>query len=72
MSERSGSVLVGAFIVGSLLIAIAGALFFAGGGIGGDRGKVVMVFDGSLRCLSLILSASLHHLQKTPQLLHNT
>ena len=37
MSERTGSVLVGAFIVGALIIASAGVLFFAGGGLGGDR-----------------------------------
>ncbi|GAB5414682.1 MAG: hypothetical protein Cons2KO_22850 [Congregibacter sp.] len=54
MSERSSSVMVGAFVVGSLVIAIAGALFFAGGGLGGsDRSKVVMVFDGSLRGLNV-------------------
>ncbi|MFK7830839.1 MAG: MlaD family protein [Congregibacter sp.] len=53
MSERSNSVLVGAFIVGALVIAVAGALFFAGGGLGGASKKVVMVFDGSLRGLTV-------------------
>lgn len=53
MSERSGSVLVGAFVVGALVITVAGALFFAGGGLGGARSKFVMVFDGSLRGLTV-------------------
>jgi paraquat-inducible protein B len=53
VSERKTSVLVGAFIVGALVIATAGALFFAGGGLGGARTSVVMVFDGSLRGLNV-------------------
>lgn len=54
MSERSSSVMVGAFVVGAIVIGMAGALFFAGGGLGGsDSSKVVMVFDGSLRGLNV-------------------
>lgn len=53
MSERKSSILVGAFVVGALIIAAAGALFFAGGGLGSERSKVVMVFDGSLRGLTV-------------------
>ncbi|MDP5070430.1 MAG: MlaD family protein [Congregibacter sp.] len=53
MSERRSSILVGAFVVGALIIATAGALFFAGGGLGTERSKVVMVFDGSLRGLTV-------------------
>lgn len=53
MSERKTSVLVGAFVIGALLVAIAGGLFFAGGGLGQQRNKFVMVFDGSLRGLSI-------------------
>ena len=53
MSERRSSILVGAFVVGALIIATAGALFFAGGGLGVTKGKVVMVFDGSLRGLTI-------------------
>jgi paraquat-inducible protein B len=53
MSERKSSILVGAFVVGALIIAAAGALFFAGGGLGSERSKVVMVFDGSLRGLTI-------------------
>ncbi len=53
MSERSTSVMVGAFVVGTLVIATAAALFFAGGGLGVARSPVVMVFDGSLRGLTV-------------------
>ncbi|WP_439105974.1 MlaD family protein [Congregibacter sp.] len=53
MSERRSSILVGAFVVGALIISSAGALFFAGGGLGIEKGKVVMVFDGSLRGLTI-------------------
>lgn len=53
MSERRTSVLVGAFLVGAVVIAIAGALFFAGGGLGVQRSKVIMAFDGSLRGLTI-------------------
>ncbi|MEM1190242.1 MAG: MlaD family protein [Pseudomonadota bacterium] len=53
MSERSASVMVGAFVVGTLVIATAAALFFAGGGLGHTRSSVVMVFDGSLRGLTV-------------------
>ncbi|MFK8042072.1 MlaD family protein [Congregibacter sp.] len=53
MSERKSSILVGAFVVGALIIATAGALFFAGGGLGTTKSRVVMVFDGSLRGLTI-------------------
>ncbi|EAQ96212.1 MlaD family protein [Congregibacter litoralis] len=53
MSERKSSIFVGAFVVGALIIAAAGALFFAGGGLGSEKSKVVMVFDGSLRGLTI-------------------
>lgn len=53
MSERRASILVGAFAVGALLIAVVGALFFAGTGIGVERTRVVMAFEGSLRGLNV-------------------
>jgi paraquat-inducible protein B len=53
LSERTSSVLVGAFVVGALVIAVAAGLFFAGGGVGRDKTKVVMVFAGSLRGLTI-------------------
>ena len=53
MNERRSSLLVGTFVVGALLITAVGAIFLAGGGLGQERAKVVMVFDGSLRGLSV-------------------
>jgi paraquat-inducible protein B len=53
VSERRASILVGAFAVGALLITLVGALFFAGAGIGVERRRVAMVFDGSLRGLNV-------------------
>lgn len=53
MSERRNTILVGAFVVGVLLIAIVTALLFAGGGVGSARIPIVMVFDGSLRGLTI-------------------
>jgi len=53
MSERTSSVLVGAFVVGAIIIAVATGLFFAGGGVGAQKSRVVMVFGGSLRGLTI-------------------
>jgi paraquat-inducible protein B len=53
MSERTSSVLVGAFVVGAIVIAVATGLYFAGGGMGAQKSKVVMVFGGSLRGLTI-------------------
>jgi len=53
MGERRASVLVGAFVVGAIVIGVAAALFFAGGNVGNRRTPVVMVFDGSLRGLTV-------------------
>jgi len=53
VSERHRSVLVGAFAVGAILIVIAGALFISGSGLGVERIRVVMAFDGSLRGLNV-------------------
>lgn len=53
MSERRHSVLVGAFAVGALLIAVAAGLFFAGGGLGVEKRGIIMAFDGSLRGLNI-------------------
>ena len=53
MNDRSNSVLIGAFIVGALLIAITGAIFISGSGLGSDRQKIFMVFDGSVKGLSI-------------------
>ncbi|HKK23960.1 MAG TPA: MlaD family protein [Pseudohaliea sp.] len=53
MDERKHSVLIGAFVVGAFLVAVGAALFFAGAGFGGQRDKVVMVFDGSVKGLNV-------------------
>lgn len=53
MSNRTGSVFVGAFVVGALVIAVAGALFIGSGGIGVKRTPIVMVFEESLRGLNV-------------------
>ena len=52
MSEKPHTVAIGAFIVGALLIAIATVIFVLGSGFG-QRDKVVMVFDGSVKGLSV-------------------
>lgn len=53
MSDRSSNVMVGAFVVGAMIIITVGALFFAGGGLGGERRKAVMIFEGSLYGLTV-------------------
>jgi paraquat-inducible protein B len=53
VSNRSSSVLLGAFAVGAVIIALVGALFVAGSGFGSKHTKVFMVFDGSLRGLNV-------------------
>ena len=53
MSSRTGSALLGAFVVGAVVIAVAGALFIGGGGFNKERSKVIMAFDGSLRGLNV-------------------
>jgi paraquat-inducible protein B len=53
VSSRTQSALVGAFVVGAIVIAVAGGLFFAGIGLGTERSKVVMVFEGSLHGLNV-------------------
>ncbi|KGE05295.1 MlaD family protein [Pseudohaliea rubra] len=53
MDERKHSVLIGAFVVGAAVVAIGAALFFGGAGFTGQRDKVVMVFDGSVKGLNV-------------------
>ena len=52
MSNKPHTVALGAFITGSLLIAIVALLYLLGSGLG-EREKVVMVFDGSIKGLNV-------------------
>jgi len=53
MSEKPNTVAIGVFIVGAVLIAISAIIFISGSGWGGDKSKVVMVFDGSVKGLTV-------------------
>ena len=53
MNEKPHTVAIGAFIVGALLIAISGLVFLSSSGFGSGKDKVVMVFDGSVKGLSV-------------------
>jgi paraquat-inducible protein B len=52
MSEKPQPVAIGAFIVGALLISIVTAIFILGSGFG-QREKIVMVFNGSVKGLNI-------------------
>ncbi len=62
MSEKSQNVAIGAFIVGALLIAISTVLFIIGSGFG-QREKIVMVFDGSVKGLNIGAPVALRGVQ---------
>ncbi|MEQ8803366.1 MAG: MlaD family protein, partial [Haliea sp.] len=51
--EHPHSVAIGGFIIGALLIALATLLFVLGSGVGAERTRVVMVFDSSVKGLSV-------------------
>lgn len=51
--ENAHSVAIGGFIVGALLIAVVTLLFVLGSGLPGQRQQVVMVFDGSVKGLTI-------------------
>lgn len=53
MSDKPNTVAIGAFIVGAALIAISALIFIEGSGWGGDKTRIVMVFDGSVKGLSV-------------------
>ena len=52
MSEKPHTVAIGAFVLGAVLIAVATMLLLMGSGFG-TKEKVVMVFDGSVKGLSV-------------------
>ncbi len=63
MSEKHNTVAIGVFIVGAALIAISAVIFFGGSGWGGNKSKVVMVFDGSVKGLSIGAPVALRGVQ---------
>lgn len=52
MNDKPQSVAIGAFVVGAALIALVAALFLAGATFG-EKEKIVMVFDGSVKGLNI-------------------
>jgi paraquat-inducible protein B len=52
MSDKSQPIAIGAFVIGASLIAITTVLFLLGSGFG-EKEKIVMVFDGSVRGLNV-------------------
>lgn len=63
MSEQHHSVAIGAFVVGALLIAVTTVIFMLGTGIGGERSKAVMVFEGSVKGLNVGAPVALRGVQ---------
>jgi paraquat-inducible protein B len=63
MSDKPQAVAIGAFIIGALVIAIGALIFISGSGLFSDRDKVVMVFDGSVKGLSLGAPVALRGVQ---------
>lgn len=53
MSERTTNTLLGAFVMGGLIVAAALVISLAGDGLGRDAQKVRMVFDGSITGLNV-------------------
>jgi paraquat-inducible protein B len=52
MSDKSQPIAIGAFVIGASLIAITTVLFLLGSGFG-EKEKIVMVFDGSVKGLNV-------------------
>jgi len=63
MTDKPNTVAIGAFIVGAALIAISAIVFIGGSGWGGDKSKVVMVFDGSVKGLTVGAPVALRGVQ---------
>jgi paraquat-inducible protein B len=63
MGNKANSAAIGAFIVGALAIAVAALLYISGSGWGQERSKVVMVFDGSVKGLSVGAPVALRGVQ---------
>ena len=63
MSEKPQSAMIGAFIVGALLITISAIILVSKSGFGSRSDKVVMVFDGSVKGLTLGAPVALRGVQ---------
>ena len=63
MSEKPHTVAIGAFVVGALLIGLTTVIFVLGTGVGVQRDKVIMVFDGSVKGLSVGAPVALRGVQ---------
>ncbi len=63
MTEKSQTVAIGAFVVGALLIGITLVIFALGTGFGKQREEVVMVFDGSVKGLTVGAPVALRGVQ---------
>ena len=53
MSERTDNTLLGAFVLGGITITIALLVYVLGSGINQSTQRVVMVFDGSVKGLTI-------------------
>ena len=63
MSEKPHTVAIGAFVVGALLIGISTVIFALGTGFGKERSTVVMVFEGSVKGLTIGAPVALRGVQ---------
>lgn len=63
MSEKSHSVAIGTFVAGAILIAVTMVIFALGTGFGEKREKVIMVFNGSVKGLSIGAPVALRGVQ---------
>jgi len=63
MSNKVNSTAIGAFIVGAIAIALSVMLYISGTGWGKERSQVVMVFDGSVKGLSVGAPVALRGVQ---------
>ncbi len=63
MSNNTNNAAIGAFIVGAGVLALAAILFISGSGFGRDSDQVVMVFDGSVKGLTVGAPVALRGVQ---------
>ncbi len=63
MSEKPNTVAIGVFIVGAVLLLISTVIFITGSGWGGDKSTVVMVFEGSVKGLTVGAPVALRGVQ---------